>query len=183
MTAKIIMISCSSAMAELSSSMPESYFCIDVECVATGPRHDARSVALIVIIDKNENIVLKRTVKQEAGYVFSYLTPLTGLQRGDLDKGIQFEHAMLEVKWILSPDVVLVGQGIDYAIQLLHLVKGIDYDKSIDLGELFKTMNPRINYFTLSHEANTLLQQGMFCAKLKVFQLYPLVQHRFTGLS
>ena len=40
-------ISVNTKMATMTGDvMPENYFSIDVECVATGIRHDARSVAL-----------------------------------------------------------------------------------------------------------------------------------------
>ena len=149
-------------MAGLLSSLPSRFFCIDVECIATGPRHDARAVALIATVDKNEQVVFKETIKQDR-FVFNYLTPLTSLKKGDLDYGVPLDAAVREIKKLLGPDVVLVGQGIDYDIQLLNLQIGVDFERFVDLAELFKTYNHRyghINYFPLSHEANTLLRQG-----------------------
>ena len=75
-------------MASESRSLPEKYVCIDVECVATGRRHDARSVALVAIVDQDERVLLKKKVKPIEKIV-SYLTPLTGLREGDLDDGEQ----------------------------------------------------------------------------------------------
>ena len=149
-------------MAGLHSSLPSRLFCVDVECIATGTRHDARAVALVAIVDKDEKVVLKETIKQD-GFVFNYLTPLTSLRKGDLDRGMPFDVAVGEIKKLLGPDVVLVGQGIDNDIQLLNLQIGVDFERFVDLAELFKTYNHRyghINYFPLSHEANTLLKQG-----------------------
>ena len=62
-----------------SRSLPEKYISIDVECVATGRRHDARSVALVAIVDEDERVLLRRKVKPSEKIV-SYLTPLTGLR-------------------------------------------------------------------------------------------------------
>ena len=143
-------------------SLPEKFACVDVECVCTGRRHDARSVALVAIVDQDERVLLKRKVKPTEA-VMSYLTPLTGLRKGDLDDGEQLSHVVAEVKSVLGSDVVLVGQGIKSDVTWLSLREGEDYSSIVDLGELFKAYNPRYSnysYFTLSHEANTLLRRG-----------------------
>jgi len=57
--------------------MASSVFSIDVECVATGMKHDARSVAQIALVDGNEQPVLNLYVRPEEEVV-SYLAPLTG---------------------------------------------------------------------------------------------------------
>ena len=144
-------------------SLPDKFVSIDVECVATGRRHDARSVALVAIVDQEERVLLKKKVKPTEEIV-SYLTPLTGLRAGDLDDGEPLESVMAEVKGVLGPDVVLVGQGIKNDVMWLKLSEGKDYESTVELGELFKAYNPRFrnyNYFSLSHEANTLLRRGM----------------------
>ena len=136
---------------------------VDVECVATGQRHDARAVCSIVLVDQHETILLRKTVKPDKP-VKSYLTPLTGVRQGDLDNGASLESAIAEVKRLLGPDVVLVGQGIKSDIGWLQLVEGTDYCRSVDLGDMFKTYNPRYGkdfYFSLMHEANTLLRRGI----------------------
>ena len=148
-------------MASLSH-LPDRYFCVDVECVATGYRHDARAVALIAVVDKNEKVVLRKKVKPESRVV-SYLTPVTGVAQGDLDDSESLRDAVQGVKQILGPDVVLVGQGIDSDIKWLDLKEGIDFQKKVDLGEIFKAYNSKYDnysYFSLRHEANTLLQPG-----------------------
>ena len=145
-----------------SSHLPDRYFCVDVECVATGYRHDARAVALIAVVDKNEKVVLRKKVKPE-GRIVSYLTPLTGVAQGDLDDGESLRDAIRGVKEVLGADVVLVGQGIDSDIKWLDLKEGIDFQKKVDLGKIFKAYNPKYgdySYFSLRHEANTLLQPG-----------------------
>lgn len=145
-----------------SRSLPEKFVCVDVECVATGRRHDARSVALVAVVDQDERVLLKKKVKVTETVV-SYLTPLTGLTAGDLDDGEPLETVLEEVKKLLGPDVVLVGQGVKNDVEWLRLREGEDYQSTVDLGELFKTFNPRYssyNFFSLSHEANTLLYRG-----------------------
>ena len=140
----------------------EKYFCVDVECVATGRRHDERAVCLVVVMDQHEKVVLRKTVKPEKPVV-SYLTPLTGVQEGSLDDGNSLSSVIAEVKQLLGPDVTLVGQGIKSDIKWLQLKQGEDYGDSVDLGEVFKTYNARYSnyaFFSLSHEANTLLHSG-----------------------
>ena len=138
------------------------YIALDVECVATGRRHDDRSVCLVAIVDENENVILKRKVKPDKP-IISYLTPLTGVSRGDLDDGKKLSDVLAEVKALLGPDVVLVGQGTKSDIKWLQLEQGKDYDSVVDLGEMFKAYNSRygnFSFFSLSHEANTLLRAG-----------------------
>ena len=93
------------------------YIALDVECVATGRRHDDRDVALVAVVDANEQVILKRKVKPEKP-VMSYLTPLTGLRKGDLDDGKRLSDVLREVKDLLGRDVVLVGQGVKSDIQM-----------------------------------------------------------------
>ena len=144
------------------SHFPEKYYCVDVECVSTGPRHDEHAPALIAVVDQYERVVLRKKVKPKCK-VFSYLTPMTGLSKGDLDDGETIENAVRSVKGLLGPDVVLVGQSIGSDITWLQLEKGVDYHSTIDLSQVFKTYNPRYrnyDHFPLSHAANTLLERG-----------------------
>ena len=130
--------------------------------MARGRRHDDRSVCLVAIVDENENVILKRKVKPDKP-IISYLTPLTGVSRGDLDDGKKLSDVLAEVKALLGPDVVLVGQGTKSDIKWLQLEQGKDYDSVVDLGEMFKAYNSRygnFSFFSLSHEANTLLRAG-----------------------
>ena len=139
--------------------MPEKYFSIDVECVATGIRHDARSVAFVAVVDKDERQIFKNKVKVHK-HIVSYLTPLTGLHPGDLDIGEDLADVIGDVKAILSSDSVIVGQGVNSDIKWLELKEGIDFKFAVDLGQFFKTYNPRSGnyaYFSLRHEATTLL--------------------------
>ena len=123
-----------------SRSLPEKYVSIDVECVATGRRHDARSVALVAIVDQDERVLLMKKVKPPETIV-SFLTPLTGLREGDLEDGEQLSSVLEEVKHLLGPDVLLVGQGVKNDVNWLNLREGEDYSSTVELGELFKTYN------------------------------------------
>jgi RNA exonuclease 4 len=161
----------------------QRYISLDVECVATGRRHDDRSVCLVAVVDENENLILKRKVKPDKPIV-SYLTPLTGVNRGDLDDGNKLSDVLAEVKALLGPDVVLVGQGTKSDIKWLQLEQGKDYNSVVDLGEMFKTYNSRygnFSYFSLSHEANTLIRAGklQLSASLKICLLNIYSPSRF----
>ena len=144
-----------------AASVPR-YMSVDVECVATGERHDAREVCSVAVVDGSGKVLLSKKVKPTSP-VASYLTPLTGLHKGDLDDGARLEDVIVEVKALMGPGVVLVGQGIANDIKWLQLQQGVDYNKTVDLGEMFKVFNPRYgsyNFSSLSHEANTLLRPG-----------------------
>ena len=144
-------------------SLPEHFVSIDVECVATGRRHDARAVALVVVVDQDEQELGRFRVKPEQP-VASYLTPLTGIRPGELDNGQPLEEVIEAVKEFLRPETVLVGQGIQSDVDWLKLEEGVDFARMFDLATMFKTFNPRFgnhSFFSLSHEANTLLQPGM----------------------
>ena len=130
--------------------------------MATGRCHDDRNVCLVAVVDANEEVILKRKVKPDKPVV-SYLTPLTGVKRGDLDDGERLSVVLRDVKALLGPDVILVGQGTKSDIKWLQLEQGKDYDSVVDLGQMFKTYNSRYgnySYFSLSHEANTLIRAG-----------------------
>ena len=160
-------------------SLPEKFVSVDVECVATGKRHDERTPCLVAVVDKDECVLLEKKVKPVEPVV-SYLTPLTGLRAGDLEEGESLESVIAEVKALLGPDVVLVGQRAEYVVEWLQLREGVDYKRMEELAELFKTYNPRYrdhNYYSLKHEANTLLHTGAFglwvglicaCAKVAI---------------
>ena len=145
------------------ASSSKRYIALDVECVATGRRHDDRDVCLVAVVDTNEKVIYSKRVKPDKPVV-SYLTPLTGVRAGDLDKGERLYNVIKEVKALLGEDVVLVGQGVKSDIKWLQLEQGKDYSDTVDLGDMFKTYNPRYGnqmFFSLSHEANTLLHSGI----------------------
>ncbi len=82
-----------------------------MEYVATGIRHDARGVCSVAVVDGEEKTLLTKMVKPEKPVV-SYFTPLTGVREGDLDNGEALSDVIAQVKAILGPDVILVGQNI-----------------------------------------------------------------------
>ena len=134
----------------MAQRLPKKFVSVDVECIAVGRRHDAKAVASVAVVDQDKPVV-------------SYLTPVTGLRPGDLDGGVSLERAVREVKALLGPDVVLVGQGVQGDITWMHLEEGVDFASAVDLGTMFRVYNPRHQryfYYTLQHEADTLLEKG-----------------------
>ena len=139
------------------------YMSIKVACVAIGISHNAREVCAVAVVDEEESVLLVKKVKPKSRVV-SYLTPLTGVRSGDLDDADSLEDVVRDVKILLGPDVVLVGQVIKKDIECLGLEQDRDYASTIKLEEMFKAYNSRYgttNYFTLSHEANTLIHRGI----------------------
>ena len=144
------------------SGAAKRYISLDVECVATGKRHDDRDVCFVAVVDDSEKVLLKKKVKPEKRIV-SYLTPLTGFREGALDDGEKLGDVITDVKRILGPDVVLIGQSVQSDIKWLQLQEGTDYQGKVELSVMFRAYNRRYgneSTFSLQHEANTLLHAG-----------------------
>jgi hypothetical protein len=62
-------------------------FSIDVECVATGIQHNARSVAQVALVDQWGRSLFNVYIKQDRP-IASYLTELTGITKEMLDEGM-----------------------------------------------------------------------------------------------
>ena len=142
-------------------SMP--FIAVDVECVATGVRHDAHALCSVAVVGEDESVLLHKKVKPSEPIV-SYLTPITGLRAGDLDDGESLESVLAHVHALLGPDVSIVGQAVQNDINWLKLEKGRHYKDVKDISEVFVTWNARVGrkmYFSLQHECNTLLGAGI----------------------
>ena len=142
-------------------SMP--LIAVDVECVATGVRHDARSVCSVALVGEDERVILHKKVKPSERIV-SYLTAITGVRAGDLDDAESLESVLAEVHGLLGPDVSIVGHAVQNDINWLKLKKGTHYRDVKDISEVFAAWHPRYGnlwHFSLQHEANTLLSAGM----------------------
>ena len=164
-----------------SLRLPDKYFCVDVEAVATGRGHGTsdRSPCCVVVMDKDKRVLVKRMIKVDKPIV-SYLTPLTGIGPGDMRDARSYEEVVREVKAVLGRDAVLVGQSVKSDIQWMQLEQGKDYASTVELGDLFKTYNSRYNnysFFTLAHEANLLLSEGklfvsVYTPRVYIYVLY-----------
>lgn len=60
-------------------------FSIDVECVATGISHNARSIAQVALVDEWSRPIFNVYIKQDVPVV-SHIEPLTGLSKEMLDQ-------------------------------------------------------------------------------------------------
>ncbi|KAL3132322.1 hypothetical protein ABBQ32_008900 [Trebouxia sp. C0010 RCD-2024] len=139
---------------------PATHFSIDVECVATGSDHNARSVAQFALVDQYENVLLNTYVKP-AQPVVSYLTPLTGLTTALIQThGVSFQHGLHLLKSTLPPTAVLIGQNIGQDVQWLQLKEGKDFQAMLDLAGVYRTWNRQYNNWSVfgqDHVARVLL--------------------------
>ena len=139
-------------------------FSIDVECVATGLQHHDRSVAQIGMVNYWGVSVLNLIVKPEKPVV-SYITPLTGLTKDQVEQyGMPEDQALQVLKQNLPKNAVLVGMNIRKDIEWLQLVEGNDFQSCYDLAGLFRVWNQSVRngkggwtYFGLDHCAQTWL--------------------------
>eukprot|EP00798_Chlamydomonas_sp_ICE-L_P018074 gene18074-24497_t len=135
-------------------------FSIDVEAVATGTDHNARSVAQISLVDGMENVILNLYVKPTVPVV-SYLTPLTGLTSEILEQhGMPIEQALQALRQCLPPYATLVGQNIRKDVEWLGLKEGQDFASMMDLSGLFRVYNQQYKSFSVfgqDHVAKVLL--------------------------
>lgn len=75
------------APAPLIINIPPGHpvYSIDVECVASGTQHNARSVAQVALVDEWSRPIFNVYIKQEQPVV-SYISQLTGLTKEILDE-------------------------------------------------------------------------------------------------
>lgn len=143
-----------------SEASPSSgFFCIDVECVAIGHRHNDRAVGQIALVDERERVLLNVYVKPEQPVV-SYLTPVSGLTEEKLRDGVPLETALERLKSLLPTSAILVGQAIRKDVMWCKLKEGIDFHSMIDLAELYKVYSPRYrswSRFSLEHTCSIVL--------------------------
>jgi len=135
------------------------YFGIDVECIATGTKHNARAVGHIAIVDQWCRTVLNMYVKPKEK-VISYLPALTGLSEELLSKGVSLDAAIKMIKSTLPSDSTLVGQNVLKDVEWLGLKEGEDFAGMMDLAGLWRVLHPKYktySYFSLHHKVKCLL--------------------------
>lgn len=126
------------------------YYCIDIECVATGHTHNDHAVGQVALVDAQERVVQNIYVRPETPIV-SYLTPLSGLTKELLDeKGVSLENAVTAVRRHLPPSAILVGQGIRQDAGWLGLKEGVDFQSTVDLVDIFKAWDRRYGNYHIS---------------------------------
>lgn len=123
-------------------------YSLDVECVASGISHNARSVAQVAMVDEWNRPIFNAYIKQELP-VFSYISELTGLTKEILDtSGQPLADTLAELRAHIPPNAILVGQNILKDIQWLQLAEGVDYASLIDISALLRVWNPAHGDFT-----------------------------------
>ena len=138
------------------------YISIDVEAAATGKGHNDRAPCYIAVVNDKEDCLLNVVV--QVPNMFSPLTAITGLTKAEIDAGCPLAEAVDEVRKLLGPETVLVGQRPEGDIEWLGLKEGVDFSHSVDIGTAFRTRNVRYgdwNWFSLRHEAFGLLDLSM----------------------
>lgn len=147
-------------VAQQPIEVPQLYYSIDVECVATGTDHNSRAVAQIALVNQYEQVILNLYVKPDKPVV-SYLTALTGLTREVVEQyGRPLEEQVALLKSYLPPQAALVGQNILMDVQWLGLKEGVDFASCVDLAGLFRVWNTKYNswsMFSQDHCARVLL--------------------------
>lgn len=127
---------------------------LDVECVATGPKHTQRALAQIGAVDWEENELLNVYIKPKES-VHSYLTPLTGITEEKLEEeGVSPEVARRKLEPLLGPEVILVGVNVQQDAAWLELEQGEHYASLLCLAELFSKsfeQGKRQRYYGLDH--------------------------------
>lgn len=125
--------------------------------MATGPKHNDRSVAQIGLVNFAGQPLLNLYVRPaEDARVVSYLTPLTGLTRDHLygPQALPLAEALQVLRKWLPRDAVLVGQNIRADVLWLGLAEGADFGSMLDLSALFRVWDgAKYAYFGQDHVA------------------------------
>lgn len=128
--------------------------------MAIGRTHErsSRAPCELALVDGSGRLLLHRLILPAAPVV-SYLTPFTGLRRGDLEAGgaVPLEAAAAELRRHLPADAVLVGQCPQGDVEWMGLRRGADFRCLVDLGEVFQDRDGTV--FSLQHEAFVLLDR------------------------
>lgn len=164
----------------------ERYIAIDVECVATGVSYSDRAVAIVAVVDEEEQTVFHKYVKPEVP-VCSYLTPLTGITEADLEGASSLADVVTELKETLSAEeTVIVGHNVCTDIEWLGLQEGVHFKRFEDTSALFQCADIyepwKVHSFSLRHICIQLLgydpQDGIHspvidaCCSMRLLKMY-----------
>lgn len=137
---------------------PKLLFGIDVECAATGWRHDDRAPCRCAVVSWNGKTLLDVAI-QVPGLV-SPLTSVTGMTAEQIYYGYQLEAVREMVREICGPRAILVGQSVEHDVKWLGLRRNMDYASIIDTAQVFTCIPPgskTLRMFSLEHSAAGLL--------------------------
>jgi hypothetical protein len=102
----------------------------------------------VALVDSDGNVhadILIRPPGDGAGVV-SYLTPLTGLT-AEVCLGpdsVPLDDAVRAIRALLPPNSVIVGQAIGHDVTWLGLRSGTDYDRTLDISDIFRQRMPAV---------------------------------------
>ncbi|CAF1039470.1 unnamed protein product [Adineta steineri] len=133
---------------------------IDVECVATGFSHLDRAPCSVAIVNDRCEILFDSLIKPDKPVV-SDLFSFTGVRKTDLHHAPSFDEVIKKVHSFFTPTTLIVGQSIMSDVNWMKLQEGVHYSTLIDLGDEFRTFDPKYGsnkYFSLAHEAEVLLK-------------------------
>lgn len=102
----------------------------------------------VALVDSDGNVLADMVIRppKDGAGVLSYLTPLTGLT-AEICLGkdaISLDDAVHAIRGILPKNGVLVGQAIDHDVEWLGLTAGKDFDRTVDISEIFRQRMPCI---------------------------------------
>ena len=102
-----------SQMQPIITNTPQGQpiYSIDVECVASGISHNARSVAQVAMVDEWQRPIFNAYIKQELP-VFSYISELTGLTKEILETSGQ--PLGIYIYTILTVSIFIIINIISY---------------------------------------------------------------------
>lgn len=139
---------------------PERIFSLDVECVAIGTTHEksSRAPCELALVDGFGKVLLQTLISVPQPIV-SFLTPFTGLKKGDLERGnaMPLDVVVEQIRQRLPANAILVGQNPAGDFEWTGLRKGIDFEDMIDLAEVFRGSDGTV--CSLQHEAFVLLDR------------------------
>lgn len=102
----------------------------------------------IAMVDSEGALVTDIVIRppQDGKGVISYLTPLTGLtsEMCLATDAKSLEEAVDIVKGLLPKNSVLVGQAIDHDVEWLGLVPGRDFERMVDISDIFRQRMPAV---------------------------------------
>jgi len=100
----------------------------------------------VAMVDSEGKVLADITIRppNDGAGVTSYLTPLTGLT-AELCFGTDaksLEEASDTIKRLLPQNGILVGQAIDHDVEWLGLTPGVDFERMVDISEIFRQRMP-----------------------------------------
>jgi RNA exonuclease 4 len=137
---------------------PKLFFGIDVECAATGLRHDDRAPCRCAVVSWNGRTLLDVAI-QVPGLV-SPLTCVTSMTAEQIFYGYPLEEVREMVRDICGPRAILVGQSVEHDVKWLGLRRAVDYGSFLDIAQVFTCIPPgtkTLRMFSLEHAAAGLL--------------------------